>query len=118
MERVAILPRERAEELVLELFRDRAETLELALAVRGDADDVTAAVLRIALPRDQPPVLERVEDRDEPAGIEIERTRDRRLRLAGALALKAIPSRAMRKPLLATSSFATRETGRSGASGF
>ena len=63
-----------------------AQPGELALAGGGDADDVAAAVLRVALPRDQIPLLERVEQGDEPARVERERVGDRGLRLAGALA--------------------------------
>ena len=64
---------------------DRAEPGELAPAGGGDADHVAAAVLRVALAHDQVALLERVEQRDEPARVERERVGDRRLRLAVAL---------------------------------
>ena len=55
------------------------------MPVGGDADHVAPAVLRVALAHDQAALLERVEQRDEPARVERERVGDRRLRLAVAL---------------------------------
>jgi hypothetical protein len=139
VERLAIGGGEPGEELVLDLLRDRAQTPELPLSRRRDADSVPAPVVRVALARDEAAALERVEQRDEATGVERERPRDGRLRLSGALGeeredavlvrldpscssrstalvLNASPSRARRKPLLATSSLASRSTGGKGAS--
>ena len=85
MEGLAALGVERREELVLELLDHVAKPRELPLAGGRDADHVAAPVVRVALPRDQAALLERVEQRDEPAGVERERVGDRRLRLARAL---------------------------------
>ena len=54
-------------------------------ASRRQADDVPAAVRRIALPRDQPALLEGVQDPDELARVERECVGDRRLSLARLL---------------------------------
>ena len=139
MQLSAALRIERLEELVLQLLDHLADLVEGALAVGRDTDDVAAAILRIPLACDQATRLERVEEGDEPAGVESERVGDRRLRCADALgqdrqdavvvdlepfaveplvafALNPMPSRASRKPLLATSSFATRWMGRMGIS--
>src|SRR5919197_1465594 len=102
-----VLGVERREELLLDLLRDPAQPYELALAVGGEADDVAAPVGRVAVPLDQAPLLERVEQADELAAVDAERVCDRRLRLAVARALAAKPSRASRKPLLSRSSCAT-----------
>ena len=68
VERLALFGIERGEELVLEPLDERAEPRQLALACRRDADDVAAAVLRVALPLDQAALLEPVEQCDQPAG--------------------------------------------------
>ena len=62
--------------------RSRAE---VALAVGGDADDVAPPVLRVAPTGDQAALLERVEHRDEPARVDVQRVGDRRLGLGDAL---------------------------------
>ncbi len=85
VQRLAVLGAERREELVLELPRQIPEPLELAPARVGDADDVAAPVLRVALPLDQAALLERVEEGDKPARVERERVGNRRLRLADPL---------------------------------
>ena len=58
--------------------KDRRRWIALAVIV-------AAPVVRVSLSRDQAALLERVEERDEPAGIERERVGDRCLRLTGAL---------------------------------
>ena len=85
MECLAALGVERREERVLEPLDQAAKPDELPLAVGRDADQVAAPVLRVALPHDQAPLLERVEQADQPAAVECERVGDRRLRLLGAL---------------------------------
>src|SRR5579872_1431178 len=87
-ERVQLAPLlgiEPGEELVLEPARDRTQLLELLLARRLQADEVPATVGGVALPLDQPLLLELVEQPDEPAAVVAERVGDRRLGLAGAL---------------------------------
>ena len=82
MEALAALGIERRQVLVLELADQLAEPPELPLPGRHDADDVPAAVERVALAHDQVARLELVEQRDEPARIDLQRVGDRRLGLA------------------------------------
>src|SRR5581483_10191326 len=63
-----------------------AEARELALPVGGQADEVAPAVVRIAAALDEAALLERVEEAHELAAVEAQGVRNRRLRLAGALA--------------------------------
>src|SRR5262249_4966797 len=70
VERLPLLGVERCEERLLDLLDQPAESRKLALALGRDADDVAPAILGIALPFDEAPLLERVEQGDEPAGIE------------------------------------------------
>src|SRR3954464_1439227 len=84
-ERSAVVLVERRKVLVLDLLGQLAQPREVALAVGGDADDMAPAVLRVALAGDQAALLEGVEHGDEPAGVDVQRARDRRLRLRRAL---------------------------------
>src|SRR5690348_6316153 len=59
-QRGALVGVERAEELALDALRHLPQAGELPLAVVGDADDVAAAVLRVALPGHVPAPLQRV----------------------------------------------------------
>ena len=67
------------------LFVIRAELEEPLLAARVEADEMAAAVVRIALALDQALLLELVEQPDQPAAVVAERVGDLRLRLARAL---------------------------------
>ena len=61
MERGTTLPVERREEFALDALDDRAESGQLALPLRGEADDMPAPIVWIAAPLDQPVLLEGVE---------------------------------------------------------
>src|SRR5919205_687799 len=61
VQRGAAVVVERSEELLLEALDDRAQSVELGPAVAGEADDVAAAIVWVALALDQAAVLQRVE---------------------------------------------------------
>ena len=82
---LTLLGVERGEELVFEAPGERAELPERALAVGRDADDLTAAVVGIALALDELLLLELVQQPDERAAVVAERVGDRSLRLGRAL---------------------------------
>ena len=76
---------ERLEESILDALDDRAQPHELSLALSGQADGVPAAVVGVAAPFDEASLLERVEEADELAAVELQPVCDRRLRLARPL---------------------------------
>jgi hypothetical protein len=76
---------ERCEELALDARGDRAELGELLASGGRQADDMAAPVVRIGAALDQLVLLERVEEADELAPVELQRIGDRRLRIARAL---------------------------------
>ena len=73
------------QELVLDLLDDGAEATQLALAGRGEADDVAATIGDVASTLDQLLLLQGVEDADQLAAIQLERVGERCLRLCGCL---------------------------------
>src|SRR5438876_12112307 len=81
VQRGALVGVERLEDFLLEPLHELAEARELPLALGGEADEVAAAVVRIAAALDQAALLEAVEQAHELAAIDPERVRDRRLRL-------------------------------------
>src|SRR5690349_21341997 len=75
---------ERNEELRFETLREAAQTLERAASRRCHAHDLPPPVGGVALPFDEPLLLELVEQADELALVVAERSGDRALRLARA----------------------------------
>src|SRR5690242_16362175 len=86
---LALVRVEPREKLLLDALGDLAQLGELLLPLGLEADEMPAAVGRIAAPLDQPVLLELVEQPDEPAAVVAERVCDRRLRLARALVERA-----------------------------
>ena len=76
---------ERRQELAFDALDDLAEGGELFPPGGSQADDVAAAVAGIATALDQSMFLERVEQPDQLAAVELQGVGDRRLRVAGAL---------------------------------
>ena len=85
VQRLALVARERSEEVVIELLGERPQPAELLLAVGGKPDEMSAAVVGVALPLHEPLLLELVQEADELAAVVAERVGDRALRLARAL---------------------------------
>ena len=85
LQRGSVAGIERCQELSLDALDDLAEGCELLATRRGQADDVAAAVARIAATLDQSMLLERVEQPDKLAPVELKGVGDRRLRVARAL---------------------------------
>src|SRR5581483_11174715 len=83
VERLALLGVERGEEVVAQLRHRRRETDERAPSIAGEADDVPAAVLGVAVTLAEALLLEPIEDADHLAVVDAERVRDHRLGLAG-----------------------------------
>ena len=73
---------ERCQELSLDALDDLAEGCELVATRGSQADDVAAAVAGIATTLDQSMLLERVEQPDQLAPVELKGVGDRRLRVA------------------------------------
>jgi len=80
----AFLLAERGEEVILDLLRERSQPPQHPLAIAGEADEVSAAVVRIATALDQPALLELVEESDQLAPVVAQRVGDRALRLSRA----------------------------------
>src|SRR5439155_16788086 len=78
----AFLLAERGEEVILDLLRERSQPPQHPLAIAGEADEVSAAVVRIATALDQPALLELVEESDQLAPVVAQRVGDRALRLS------------------------------------
>src|SRR5207302_5785180 len=81
-QRLAALGVERGQQLLLQARDDRAQANQLASSLGRETDHVPAPVVRVPLALDQSTLLERVEDPDQLAAVELERVGDRRLRLS------------------------------------
>jgi len=82
---LALVERERGEELAVELLRQRAHLRQHLPSLRRHDDDLATAVLRIAAALDEACFLELVEQADELPAVVAERIGDRALGLALAL---------------------------------
>jgi len=79
VQRGAALGVERSKQLVFEPVDPGAESNELPPALRRQADDVTATVLRIPVPLDEPAFLEPIQNSNQLTSIDSQRVGDRRL---------------------------------------
>src|ERR1700716_10169 len=76
VERGPLLRAQRAEQVVINTALPIVGVAELLLASGRELDDMTAAVTRIAASRDEPALLEFVEESDHVARIQTERVRE------------------------------------------
>src|SRR5262249_47870479 len=81
VQRLALLLVQRSQEVVVHRLDDGTQLAESALALRRDADEVTATVARVALALDQAALLQLVEQSDQMAAVVSERVGDHGLRL-------------------------------------
>lgn len=86
MQGLAALCVERGEQLVSQPFDDRTEPNEDTTALGRQADDVPASIAWVALALHEAALLERVQDPDQLAAVELEGVGDRGLRLPGLFA--------------------------------
>ena len=70
---------ERSKELVFEAIDPGTESNELPAALGRQADDVTATILRISVPLDEPALLQAVQNSNQLTAIDGQRVGDRRL---------------------------------------